>query len=92
MNLVGQFFADAAAPAVKALLTKGRSTGDLIHSCEAESASIEEDGTFTVVVKKLDGRSDCAKMDSIDVDITRYKIKCHHLILAMGGKQVIPKW
>ena len=92
LNLVGQFFADAAAPAVKTLLTKGGSTGDLIHSCEAESASIEEDGTFTVVVKQVNEQNDRTQMDSTDVGINRYKIKCNHLVLAMGGKQVIPKW
>ena len=92
LNLVGQFFADAAAPAVKALLTTGRSTGDLLHSCEAESASIEEDGTFTVVVKKVDEETGCTNVDAIGPAVNRYKIKCHHLVLALGGKQVIPMW
>ena len=51
---------------------------NLIHSCEAESASIEEDGTFTVVVKQVNEQNDRTQMDSTDVDINRYKLVCNH--------------
>eukprot|EP00943_MAST-04B_sp_MAST-4B-sp1_P002374 g2374.t1 len=101
LHLVGDFLSKATLPALKSILKKVK-TSDLFHSCEAESVSIENDGTYTVVIKKqlvtnslkknaLDSTENNEDNDSAR-DHTREKIKCHHLIFALGGNQSIPKW
>jgi hypothetical protein len=101
LHLVGEFLSKATLPALKSVLKRVK-TSDLFHSCEAESVSVENDGTYTVVIKKqlvtnnskknvLDSTENNEDNDSTR-DHTREKIKCHHLIFALGGNQSIPKW
>ncbi len=101
LHLVGEFLSKATMPALKKIMTKSKTSG-FFHSCEAESVSIEEDGTYTVIIKRINVKNEKkaqvnennnkAENNNDNLSITRQKIKCHQLIFALGGSQRIPTW